>query len=216
MIKPNVKSICTDSPINGSVCDDKDEKSDRMGVYDDIELEDKDKSSFYGEDAAHDSVENDSALKPIYSIGYWNDPDDNDSPCVSVAILSFTGVKKISDFSVSIVGGSFIEYEVVWPEQMTVSTILHRMWLEGKCRCSKLAEYHGMVKCFEKMMGPLRRHDNRIETTARIPINIEVDSRASTHLLAFPGTTAKVIYIILRGPARKVTNLDGQAISWEK
>ena len=216
MIKPNVKSMCTDAPINGSVCDEKDEKSDRMGISDDVELEEEDETLLYGEGAAHEIVENDSAFKPIYSIGYWNDPDDNDSPCASVAILSFTGVDKISDFSINIVGDSFIEYKVVWPEQMTVSTILHRMWLEGKGRRSKLAEYHGMVKCFEKMMGPLRRHDNRIETTARIPINMKVESRASTHLLAFPGTTAKVIYIILRGPARKVTNLDDQAISWEK
>ena len=216
MIKPSVKSMCTDAPINGSVRDEKDEKSDRMGVSDDVELEDEYETLFYGEGAAHDSLENDSAFKPIYSIGYWNDPVDNDSPCASAAILPFTGVEKISDFSINIVGDSFIEYKVVWPEQMAVSTILHRMWLERKGRRSNLAEYHGVVKFFEKMMGPRRLYGNRIETTARIPINMKVESRASTHLLAFLGTTFKVIYLILSGPARKVTNLDDQAISWKK
>ncbi len=150
----------------------------------------------------------DTIFKPIYSIGYWNDPDDNDIPCASVAILPFTGVDKLSDFSINIVGGSCIEYKVVWPQQLTVSTMLHRMWLDGKGRRSKLAEYHGIVKCFEKMMAPLRRHDNRIETTARILINMKVESRVSSHLLGFPGTSAKLIYIILRGPAKKVSNLD--------
>ena len=208
--------MCTEVPVAEMECEDNEDKSDRFLLSDDIEIDDDEESFPYVKDPIPVRLEEDSIFKPIYSIGYWNDPDDNDSPCASVAILSFTGVDKLSDFSINIVGDSCIEYKVVWPEHLTVSTLLHRMWLEGKGRRCKLAEYHGMVKCFEKMMAPLRRHDNRIETTARIPINMKVESRLSTHMLAFPGTSAKIIYIILRGPVRKVTNLDDEAIAWEK
>ena len=161
-------------------------------------------------------LEDDTSFKPIYGIGYWNDPAYNDNPCASVATLSFTGIDKLSDFTINIVGDSCIEYRVVWPEPLTVSTTLHRMWLDGKGHHTKLTDYHGMVKCFDRMMAPLRRHDNRIETTARIPLNMKVESRVATHLLAFPNSTARVIYVVLRGPARKVTNLEDQDIPWEQ
>ncbi len=32
------------------------------------------------------------SLKPIYSIGYWNDSDDTDNPRASGAILTFSGI----------------------------------------------------------------------------------------------------------------------------
>ena len=198
--------MCTEAPTDKIECEDNDNKSDRVMFSDDIEVGDEEESFSYGEVSVTDRFDEDTIFKPIYSIGYWNDPDDNDSPCASVSTLSFTGVDKLSDFPLNIVGDSCIEYKVVWPEQLTVSTLLQRMWLEGKGLRSNLAEYHGMVKYFENMMAPLRHHGNRIETTARIPINMIVESRLSTHLLAFPGTSAKIIYIILRGPARKVTN----------
>ena len=58
--------MCTDAPINGRVCDEKDEESDRMGISHNIKLEDEDETLCYGEGAAHDSVENDSAFNPIF------------------------------------------------------------------------------------------------------------------------------------------------------
>lgn len=97
-----------------------------------------------------------------------------------------------------------------------MSRVLHSLWLDGKGARKKLEDYHGMLKSFEPMLSPLRRFDNRIESTARIPLKIKVESRPEVHLLAFPNTTARIVYVILRGPARKVTTLSDDKITWEK
>ncbi len=61
------------------------------------------------------------SFKTIYSIRYWNDPDDNEKHCASVAVFTFRGIKILSDFSTNIVGGRLQEYQVVWPVSLTVS-----------------------------------------------------------------------------------------------
>lgn len=73
-----------------------------------------------------------------------------------------------------------------------------------------------MVKCFDTMLKPLRRHDNRVVTTARITINMRVESRPETHLLSFPDSTPRIIYVLLRGPAHKTMNLEDKTITWEQ
>ena len=74
---------------------------------------------------------NQSYFKPIYSVGYWDDPEDNNNPCASVAILTFSGTDTKSEFSVNAVDKKYIEYKVTWPEVLTDKTKLHRVWLEG-------------------------------------------------------------------------------------
>ena len=155
MWKQSVKSMCAVSRLVKKESQDNGEKSDRLIVSDHIDIDDIDETYPYNEDVEEDCFADHSVFKPIYSIGYRNDPDDNDSPCASLAILSFTVIDMLSDFSITIVGDSYIEYKALWPEHITINTVLRRMWLEGKGRRSKLAEYHGMVKCFEKMMAPL-------------------------------------------------------------
>lgn len=45
---------------------------------------------------------------------------------------------------------------------------------------------------------------------------MKVESRPEVRPLSFPNTSARIIYIILRGPARKVTTLNDDNIVWEK
>ena len=163
-----------------------------------------------------ESINDPTVFKPIYTVGYWEDPDDNDNPCASVAILNFSGIDRRSDFSVNIVHENILELKILRPECLTVSRILHSVWLTGKGNRKKLEEYHGMLKSFESMLAPLRRFNNRIETTARIPLQMRVESRPEVHLLAFPNTTARIIYVLLRGPACKVSSLIDDAIEWEQ
>ncbi len=66
------------------------------------------------------------------------------------------------------------------------------------------------------MLSPMRRHDHRVETSATIPIDMKVETRPKIHLLSFPNSRARVIYVILRGPARKTTNLDEQELVWKQ
>ena len=73
-----------------------------------------------------------------------------------------------------------------------------------------------MVKCFDSMLSPMRPHDKRVETSAMIPINMKVENRPQIHLLSFPNTSTRVIYVILGGPALKTTNLDEQELVWEQ
>ena len=215
MKKTDLKPMCTEQSH-----DDGDQREDvkpgRSVLHEDsIELDDAE-SYMNSECIAADSPSSTADFNPIYSIGYWDDPEDNDNPCASVAILTFTGIDKLSDFSLNIVGNKTLEYKVLWPEAITNNTLLHRVWIEGKGKRKKIEEYHGMVKCMDGMLAPMRRHDTRVETTARIPIDMKVESRPEIHLLAFPGSTARIIYVILRGPARKVANLDDQSIELEQ
>ena len=105
-----------------------------------------------------------------------------------------------------------MDYKVVWTACTAVSNQLHAIWIDGKGDLKNLANYHGMVKCFDAMYAPMRRHDGRVDTSASIPINMKVETRPEIHLLAFPNTTARVIYVILRGPARRTTDIDEQEI----
>ncbi len=66
------------------------------------------------------------------------------------------------------------------------------------------------------MLAPLRRHDSGVETSAIIPIKMKVETRPEMHPLSSPNTTASIIYVVLRGPARKTTNLDEKELVWEQ
>ena len=83
--------------------------------------------------------------KPTYLIGYWNDSDDNDNPCASVAILTFSVIDKLSDFFINTVTERLLEYKYVLPASLTVSNRLHAVWIAGKGEKKKLAQYHGIV-----------------------------------------------------------------------
>ena len=209
-----VKPLCSEAALES--------ESDREDVKNELEYEDTISNDVYHETKFRDSCNAKSDLpgvhnfKPIYSIGYWNDPDDIDNPRASVAILTFSGIGRLSDFSMNIIGGRTLVYKVVWPACMTVSNQLHVVWIDGKGYRKKLAYYHGMVKCFDVMYAPMRRHDGRVETSASIPLNMKVETRPEIHLLAFPNNTAREIYVIIRGPARRTTNLDEQELVWEE
>ena len=105
-----------------------------------------------------------------------------------------------------------MEYKVVWPTSLTVSDQLHALWIEGKGDRKKLTHSHGMVKCFDSILSPVRRLDTRVETSAMVPIKMKVETRPEIHLLAFPNSSARIVYVILRGPARKTANLNEQEL----
>ena len=86
----------------------------------------------------------------------------------------------------NMVSRRLLVYKVVSPTSVTVSDQLHAVWIEGKGDRKKLAHYHGMVKYFDSILSPMRRHDSRVETSATIPINMKVQTRPEIHLLAFP------------------------------
>ena len=97
-----------------------------------------------------------------------------------------------------------------------MNTTFYCSWIDGKEKRSKLAEYHALLKYFDSMTPPLQRHNYCIEITARIPLDMKVESRVSTHLLAFPNSSARITFIFLRGPVRKIANLEDEDICWEK
>ncbi len=146
-------------------------------------------------------------FKTIYSVGYRSDREDNDNPCASVAILTFSGIYKLSDFSINVVGGRLLEYKIVWPVSLTVSGLLHALWIDGKGGPKKWTRFYGMVKCFDSILAPMRGHDGRVEASAMILSYMKVETRPEIHLLSFPNTTAGIIHVILRVPACRTKNL---------
>ncbi len=135
---------------------------------------------------------------------------------IILSLLTFSGNDKLSDFSINIVGGRLLEYKVVGPVSSNTSDQLHAEWIDGKGERKKLANYHRMLKCFDSMLSSMRRHDSRVETSAMIPMNMKVETRPEIYLLSFPNTTARIIYVILRGPARRTQNLYELELIWEQ
>lgn len=99
---------------------------------------------------------------------------------------------------------------------MTTVKQLHKVWIFGKGNRQKIANYHAMVIYFEPMHANLRRHNLRVQTAARIPIKKHVESRPDVHLLSFPNSNAKIIYVILRGTARKTSTPEDKPVVWEQ
>ncbi len=91
---------------------------------------------------------------------------------------------------------------------VTAGDQLHAVWIDGKGESKKLANYHGMVKCFDSMLAPMRSLGSRVETSAIIPTNMKVETQPEIRLLSLPNTCARIFYVIQQGSARKTTNLD--------
>ncbi len=52
-------------------------------------------------------------FKPIYALGGWQKPDDDDNRYVSIAIPLFTGQETSSSYSVDVVdGGNYLIHSV--------------------------------------------------------------------------------------------------------
>lgn len=154
-------------------------------------------------------------FKPIYSIGAWQKPDDNDNRYVSIAILFFTGQDTTSSYSVDVVdGGNYLEYSVAWPIPFEDPRLLHRKWIEGNGPL-QIMPYHPMVTCFNQFIRRLRGDRERIRTTARLPLPFPVETDVEEHLLKFPGTSARVLYCVMRAPAQKTRRLEERELVFE-
>ena len=151
------------------------------------------------------------SLKPIYMVGYCADDDEKDNLCCSVAILLFSGTDDITYYSLHVVDEHYLEYTVLWPYSLTNALQLHGIWLQGK-RITKLTKYHPLIKCFNSFFRKHSRTESRIQSTTRIPLSMNVETRFETKVLSFSGSTARVLDVILRAPARKELKEESGAI----
>ena len=150
----------------------------------------------------------DSIFKPIYTLGVWLAPDDDENSQISVAILLFSGTDKKNEIDISVVdGGEYLEYSIKWPSMMTTAEEMHRKWLSGNGDEKLLQSYHPMVTCFKQFIAKLRNRQNIVGTTARIPLPFEVESRFTYYLLKSPISSARVLYVHLRAPAKQQLNV---------
>ena len=150
-----------------------------------------------------ETISSDFNFKPIYSIGAWQEPDEDDNRFVSVAILLFTGQDTTSSYSINVVDGEYLEYTVTWPIPFGDPKLLHRKWVTGSTQPSRMMHYHPMVTCFNEFFKRIRGDRERITTTSRLPLPFPVETEVDQHLLKFPGTSARILYCILRAPAQK-------------
>ena len=154
-------------------------------------------------------------FKPIYSLGAWQKPDDNDNRYISVAILLFTGQDTTLSYNLAVVGGgNILEYSVTWPPPFEIPRLLHRKWLEVE-NSTRIMHYHPMVTCFNQFIRRIRGDRERIRTTSRLPLPFPVETDIDEHLLKFPGTAARVLYGIIRAPAEKTRNLEERELVFE-
>ena len=154
-------------------------------------------------------------FKPIYAIGAWQKPDDNDNRYVSIAILLFTGQDTTSSYSVDVVdGGNYLKCSVIWPIPFENPRLLHRKWIEVTGP-HQIMHYHPIVTCFNQFIRRLRGDRERIRTTARIPLPFPVETDVDEHLLKFPGTSARVLYCAMRAPAQKTRKVEERELVFE-
>lgn len=199
-----MKAVCAEPSLDEAeeLVDVKPERSD---IHDErIALEDTG-SYVNSEGISADSLCDNGDFKPIYSIGYCDNLDDNDNPRASMAILTFNGIDKLSDFSVNTFGNNTLEYKVLRPEPQTNNKLLCNAWIVPTSKRKKIEEYHSMLKSIDSMLAPMRRHNRLVETTARISNDMKVKLPSQIHFLASPGSTARVLYRILQQQARKMT-----------
>ena len=81
--------------------------------------------------------------------------------------------------------------------------LLHKKWRVGQ-GVNRIQNHHPLVRCFNEFFEKTQREDGRISSTARIPLPFVVESRPEVFLLSFIGTSQKVLYVILKAPAKKV------------
>ena len=75
--------------------------------------------------------------------------------------------------------------------------------------------YHPMVTCFKQFIRRIRGDRERIRTISRLPLPFLVETDIDEHLLKFPGTTARVLYCIMRAPAQKTRNVEERELVFE-
>lgn len=161
-------------------------------------------------------IMSDLQFKPIYSIGAWQEPDENDNRYVSVAILMFTGQDKTTSFSVNVVDGEYLEYSIAWPRPLCDTNLLHRKWISGEGRNTrKLEYYHPMIRCFLPFISRIRGNREKMVTTARIPLPFPVETNVDQHLLKFPNTSARILYCMMRAPANKKRDTEEEDLVFE-
>ncbi len=87
----SVKPLCTKVSVE---TESEKEELNNESCYGEENSKDVDEEFDYGENDTSKSIATDHfSAKPIYSIGYWNDPDNNDNPYASVAILTISGIE---------------------------------------------------------------------------------------------------------------------------
>lgn len=139
-------------------------------------------------------------FRPIYLLGTWKDPDDHNSERVSVAILLPSGVTK-DDVTLNVVdNGHYLEIGVIWPSFLSDHRALHKKWLVGH-KVRTLASYHPMLTCFTDFLAAHRRPDGSLSSTASIRLPFQCESRPERESCAWEGTSACVLYVILKAPA---------------
>ena len=110
-------------------------------------------------------------------------------------------------------GGEFLDYTVKWPSMIVNAEEMHGKWLVGGENSMALQSYHPMIGCFEQFISKLRTRESVVRTTARIPLPFEVESRFEYYLLKSTISSARVLYVRLKAPARQQLQLPKKKIS---
>ncbi len=146
----------------------------------------------------------DAFSKPIYTIGVWLFPDEEENAHVSVAILLFSGTDKQNQIEVNVVdSGGYLEYAVRWPSMMTDANEMHRKWLKNSVEEQRLQFYHPMITCFKQYVARLRRRESTVRSTARIPLPFDVETCFEYYLPKSVSSSARILYGHLHAPANQ-------------
>ncbi len=105
-------------------------------------------------------------------------------------------------------GGEYLEYSVRWPSNMTNAEEMHRQWLQGDCD-GKILEFYQPTVTLSNLSRN-RERENEVRPTAHIPLPFEVESRFNYYVLKSPISSALVLYIHLRAPAKQQFHLENE------
>lgn len=102
-----------------------------------------------------------SVFKPMYILGCWCTPDNDENPHISVSILLVSGPDENNEININVVTGvEYLEYSIKWSSIITNTDEKYRKSLSGNRDKKLLQSYHPIEAYFKQFI--LKLHDQEI------------------------------------------------------
>lgn len=165
--------------------------------------------------AGGELIDNDELTwRPLFSQSYWQDENMTDRVSVAICLPSGCGGKGDATVAIDDDGCSLV-LTVSWPLMLSDVKKLHAKWLNGK-NCEKIPPFHPKFNGFNKFYSQLRKTcSERLSSTARIPLQFQVQQRIEGISRIGDSNGARIIYVELKAFESAYVNDANEVDSFE-
>lgn len=140
-------------------------------------------------------------FKPLVNMSVWKDPRTKDSR-ISLAVLLESGVGESPGDLKVCVDGQYLRITVKWPSVLMDVLKLNAVFLQGD-GVDRIEDYHPQIVGFYDFLEQFQRKEgDAVESVAKIPLPFFVKPDFHKRLMAWEGTSEKVLYVTLFAPDR--------------